>query len=326
MSVLLAYVRTSSRIVDRREKCPAPTTRKIAYVIGCAGFRNVWPADLGHRRRGWALCPSVQSLEPASQRLPRPAQLLDVRLDARDSGVDVQAALSRGRAVLRGPLGDDVRPGFRVPLHAPDGRRETGRLQPPMRGPGQLDRSRWHLDDGVSVPLHGQRFGTHHAAEQRVARRGVGPRHRLDTHRLARRVRLDDPAEGDRGQLVAEADPQGGHVILGSRPDQVLRCAQPRHGGVVVRSHRSAEDEQSRVCREVTGEGVTGIRAAHPLLDAGLGQPPPDPGRRAAVLVLDDKDEGHSQRSYEAGPRQGPRPTLSRRSTRPRAASLWTRS
>ena len=73
----------------------------------------------------------------------------------------------RGRALqpsggLGPPTATPRRPGFRVPLDTPDGRREPGRLQPPVRGPRQLDRSRWHLDDGVVVPLHPQRFGTHH--------------------------------------------------------------------------------------------------------------------------------------------------------------------
>ena len=298
-----------------------PTTRKIAYVIGCAGFRNVWPANL--RRPLLGPPPVSQRPRTGPQRLPRPAQPLRVCLDVRDA-----ASTSRSRAAA---VGRSVRP-----LDTTSGPASGCHWTPHTVGAKRAACSRpCEVRASSTVPGALRRrcrcstappgVGTAPPTEQRVdgAARSTPPSGRPLScpPGPARRPRRRRPRPaGGRGKSPGSARhprqppgsgpsfaPSHGTVVSSFAPIVPPRTSSPAYA---VRSPGRASPAYGRHTRCSTPASVS-----HPPTQAG--------GQLSWCWTTRTR----ATASDPTKPARG-RPTsyASRRSTRPRAASPWTRS
>lgn len=96
----------------------------------------------------------------------------------------------------------------------------------------------------------------------------------------------DVAAQGRRQQLSAETDPPGRHRVLDRTSEQGPGCGQPWRDGIILRSDRAPEDQQT-VGLEPLRHRLTRIRATDLKYDSLSGQPLADPSRASSRFMLD---------------------------------------
>ncbi len=197
------------------------------------------------------------------------------------------------RVIARSTSGCHCRPHAQGCAEAPAP--HPGRCGPAPRCPGRLDHH-------VVVPVHPDLAGAvaGERPDQRVVLGLSRPADPVDPDLVARGVHRDRAAQRRREQLVPEAEAQGRHPLLHRPGEQALGRADPGERPVVVRAHRTAQDEQGVVRRRI-GEAVTDVGAADLELRPGLLQPATQQGGRGVRLVLDDEHlRGHRRARHAA--------------------------
>lgn len=130
--------------------------------------------------------------------------------------------------------------------------------------------------------------------EQWVVPPRVGEADGGDTPDRPRLVLPDRSTEGDRPQLVAQADQQSGDLGADCLGDQLFGLSEPRILSVVHRAHLATQNDQGVPGCQRCRYCVASVWMHDPHVGTQLG--PGHQARRAIGLVLHDQDHGVTSR------------------------------